>query len=152
MKRIHKILIVVLIILIAIIAIFSFSGNSTPTGDGPSYNASALNENLSIDMDKWQYDEDNDIYYQIGLVYCLNPEDTSYESCGIYVPGKYFNANESSNGTYSCSVNENAQVGNYTAASAPIVMPVNTPGYSSCTAPTSYNAQDVKDYTDAGFI
>ena len=152
MKRIHKILIVVLIILIAIIAIFSFSGNSTPKGDGPSYNASALNENLSIDMDKWQYDEDNDIYYQIGLVYCLNPEDTSYESCGIYVPGKYFDANESSNGTYSCSVNENAQVGNYTAASAPIVMPVNTPGYSSCTAPTSYNAQDVKDYTDAGFI
>ena len=103
-------------------------------------------------MNNWQYDETNNIYYQIGLVYCMNPEDTAYESCGIYVPGEYFDGTKNSNGTYTCSVNENAQVGNYTAGSAPIVMPVNTPGYSSCAAPTSYNAGEVKDYTDEGFI
>ena len=43
-------------------------GNSTPTGEGPSYNASALTNTLSIDMNNWQYDETNDIYYQIGLI------------------------------------------------------------------------------------
>lgn len=152
MKKIHYILIIILVILIAVVGAYALMGNSTPTGDGPSYNASALTEKLSIDMNNWNYDETNDIYYQIGLVYCMNPEDTSYESCGIYVPGKYFDGTKNSNGTYTCAVNSNAQVGNYSASSAPIVMPVNTPGYSSCTAPTSNSTDDAKDYTDAGFI
>ena len=48
-------------------------------------------------MNNWQYDETNNIYYQIGLVYCMNPEDTAYESCGIYVPGEYFDGTKNSN-------------------------------------------------------
>ncbi|MBQ9160301.1 MAG: hypothetical protein IJ122_03125 [Methanobrevibacter sp.] len=152
MKTLHKILIIVVVVLIAIAGVMAFTGNSQPQGEGISYNATALSEKLSIDMDNWNYDETNDIYYQIGLVYCAEPEDTSYESCGIYVPGKYFTGSENSNGTYTCTLNENAQVGNYSASSAPIVIPVNTPGYSSCAAPTSYSGDSVKDYTDAGFI
>ena len=31
-------------------------------------------------------------------------------------------------------------------------MPINTVGYSAQKAPTRYNAKEVKDYTDAGFI
>ena len=152
MKTLHKILIIVVVVLIAIAGVMAFTGNSTPQGEGISYNATALSEKLSIDMDNWNYDETNDIYYQIGLVYCAEPEDTSYESCGIYVPGKYFTGTENSNGTYTCTLNENAQVGNYSASSAPIVIPVNTPGYSSCAAPTSYSGDSVKDYIDEGFI
>ena len=152
MEKLHKIAIIALIIIIAIVGVFFLMGNSTPAGDGPSYNTSVLTNNLSIDMNNWQYDETNDIYYQIGLVYCMNPEDTAYQSCGIYVPGKYFDGTKNSNGTYSCKINENNKVENYTAGSAPIVMPVNTPGYSSCAAPTSYKSGEVKDYTDAGFI
>lgn len=152
MKQLHKISIFAFILVIVVMGIFSFMGNAMPTGDGPSYDANVLTDNLSIDMNNWQYDETNDIYYQIGLVYCMNPEDTAYESCGIYVPGKYFDGTKNSNGTYTCNVNEKTKVGNYTATSAPIVIPVNTPGYSACTAPTSYNANEVKDYTNAGFI
>lgn len=150
MKKIHY-LIIIIIIIIAVGLAFFIIGNSTPSGDGPSYNASALSK-LSINMNNWNYDETNDIYYQIGLVYCLNSENTSYESCGIYVPGKYFDATKNSNGTYTCKLNENEKVGNYSSSSAPIVMPVNTPGYSACTAPTSYNANEVKEYTDEGFV
>ncbi|MBR3214436.1 MAG: hypothetical protein IKF79_08015, partial [Methanosphaera sp.] len=101
MKKLHLI-IIALIILISIVGVFFLTGNSTSTGEGPSYNASALTNNLSVDMNNWQYDETNDIYYQIGLVYCMNPKDTAYESCGIYVPGKYFESSKNSNGTYSC--------------------------------------------------
>ena len=151
MEKKYKILIIIAVILIAIGGIVTLMGN-TPHGEGVSYNVTALNEKLSINMNNWNYDEENDVYYQIGLVYCVNPEDTNYESCGIYVPGKYFDGTKNSNGTYTCSVNENSKVGNYTAPSAPIVMPINTPGYSSCTAPTSYNSGEVADYTDAGFI
>ena len=146
------IIIIILIILIAIVGLVTLMDNSQQKGDGISYNATALSEKLSIDMNNWNYDETNDIYYQIGLTYCANPEDTNYESCGIYVPGKYFDATENSNGTYTCTINDNAKVGNYTASSAPIVMPVNTPGYSSCKAPVNYNSGEVKEYTDAGLI
>ncbi|SDA58994.1 subtype A tannase [Methanobrevibacter millerae] len=153
MKDIYKAIIIIGILAIAIGSIFAFTGSNThPTGNGISYNATALSEKLSIDMNNWSYDETNDIYYQIGLVYCSEPEDINYESCGIYVPGKYFQASKNANGTYSCTVKSDGKVGNYTASEAPIVMPVNTPGYSSCKAPTSYNAGEVKDYTDAGFI
>ena len=152
MKRLHKILILAVILIIAIAGAFALFSKNTPTGDGPSYNASALTQKLSIDMNNWSYDSDNDVYYQIGLVYCMNPKDTAYESCGIYVPGKYFDGTKNSNGTYTCTVKDSQKVGNYTASTAPVVMPVNTPGYSSCAAPTSYNAGEVKEYTDAGFI
>ena len=148
----HKIIIALIIVIIAIAGAFALMGNNASKGEGSSYNASALNEKLAINMDNWSYDETNDIYYQIGLVYCMNPKDTDYESCTIYVPGKYFEATKNSNSTYSCTLKSDARVGNYTASDAPIVIPVNTPGYSSCKAPTSYNADEVKDYTDAGFI
>jgi len=152
MKTIYKLIIIIVILAIAIGCALTLNGsNNQAHGDGPSYNVTALNE-LAINMNNWSYDKTNDIYYQIGLKYCLNPEDTTYESCGIYVSGKYFEATENSDGTYTCTIKKDAKVGNYTATEAPIVMPINTPGYSSCTAPTSYNAEEVKQYTNAGFI
>ena len=136
MKKIHKILIIAVILIIAIAGAFTLFSKNAPTGDGPSYNVSALTQKLSVNMNNWSYDSQNDMYYQIGLVYCLNPKNTAYESCGIYVPGKYFDGTKNSNGTYTCTVKDSEKVGNYTASTAPIVMPVNTPGYSSCAAPT----------------
>ena len=152
MKKIHTILIIAVIVLIAIGCVLTLTGTSQQKGEGISYNESALAEKLSINMNNWNYDETNDIYYQIGLIYCAEPEDTAYESCGIYVPGKYFEGTKNSNGTYTCTIKEDAKVGNYTSSSAPIVIPVNTPGYSSCAAPTSFSGSQVKDYTDEGFI
>ena len=152
MKKLHKIILILIIAVIIICGVFALTNSSQAKGNGVSYNTTALSEKLSIDMDNWNYDENNDIYYQIGLVYCLNPEDTDYESCGIYVPGKYFDGVKNSNGTYSCTINENNKIGNYSAKTAPIVMPVNTPGYSSSKAPTSFSGKSVSDYADAGFI
>ncbi len=152
MEKLYKIILISFIVLMVIVGAFLLMGNYSHVGEGQSYNATALSNNLSVNMDNWRYDETNDIYYQIGLVYCMNPENVTYESCGIYVPGKYFDGTKISNGTYVCKINESAKVGNYTAGSAPIVMPVNTPRYSACTAPTSYKADKVKAYTDEGFI
>ncbi len=99
MKTLHKILILIVILLVIVGGAYAFFGNSQPQGEGISYNSSALSEKLTINMNNWSYDETNDIYYQIGLIYCANPEDTDYESCGIYVPGKYFEGTENGNGT-----------------------------------------------------
>ena len=121
--------------------------------DSANYNVDVaeLTDKLTIDNSNWNYDADNNIYYQLGIPYCTHPEAEEYESLGIYVPGDYFNANENPNGTYTCSV-INTNVGNYSATTAPIVMPINTPGYSAQEAPSSYNANEVKKFTDAGFI
>ena len=124
----------------------------TNNTNSSSYNVDVLTEKLSINMSNWNYDSSNDIYYQLGLVYCVDPATTTYESLGIYVPGEYMNGVANSNGKYTCTVNNVNSVGNYTAATAPIVIPVNTAGYSAQAAPTSYNSNTVKAYLNEGFI
>ena len=103
-----------------------------------------------IDMTKWQYNEDDDVYYQTGISYCADPADASYETLAVFVPGAYMNAVDNGDGTYSCELNDSGKVNGYTAFTAPIVMPINTPGYSAQNALTEYT--DVSSYMDAGFV
>ena len=69
----------------------------------------------------------------------------------FFVPAAYMNAKDNGDGTFTCTINNQAAVKGYTADSAPIVIPVNTPGYSAMAAPTDY-VTDSASYTDAGFI
>ena len=91
-----------------------------------------------VDQTAWQYNGDDDVYYQIGISYCETPADTAYETLAIFVPGMYMTATENGDGTYTCEINPDAAVGAYTAETAPIVMPINTPGYTAMAALTSY--------------
>ena len=110
--------------------------------------ASAVPE--TIDMSKWQYNADNDVYYQIGISYCASPADSAYETLAVFVPGAYFSASDNGDGTWTCKMNTDETIQGYTAETAPIVLPVNTPGYSAMAALTSYT--DVSEYTDEGFV
>lgn len=104
-----------------------------------------------IDQTKWKYQKEDNVYWQVGISYCSNPADTQYETLGIYVPGAYMNAKENGDGTYTCTINQKEKVGNYTADTAPVVIPVDTPGYSAMAAPTDYNSK-VSAYTNEGFV
>ena len=104
-----------------------------------------------IDATKWKYNSDDKVYWQTGISYCADPADEEYEMLGIFVPAAYMNAKDNGDGTFTCTINSQAAVKGYTADSAPIVIPVNTPGYSAMTAPTDYVA-DSASYTAAGFI
>ena len=110
----NKIIIIIIAIIICLIAVGAFYNIQTKSNDLNSY---ALNEkdikNLTLNMTKWNYDEENDIYYQINVSYCTKPATWEYETLGIYVPGKYFDGVKNSNGTYNCSLNTKNQVGNY---------------------------------------
>lgn len=107
---------------------------------------------LAIDMGTWNHDDDNDVWWQIGLQYCTKPASTTYETLGLYVPGAYLTGTANGDGTYSCTVNESGSVGDYTASSAPFVLPVNTAGYSAQAAPTSYSSNGITSYTSEGII
>ena len=103
-----------------------------------------------IDNTKWQYNEEDDVYYQLGIQYCENPADTDYEELAIIIPAAYMDATDNGDGTYTCTLNTTAEVNGYTAETAPIVFPVNTPGYAAQSPMTEYSS--VSDYTDSGFI
>lgn len=104
-----------------------------------------------IDATKWNYNAEDGVYWQVGIAYCENPADLTYETLGIFVPEAYMTAEENGDGTYTCTINTNGTAENYTAQTAPIVIPVNTPGYMAMEAPTEY-VEAAADYTDAGFI
>ena len=75
-----------------------------------------------IDNTKWLYNEEDNVYYQIGIQYCENPADLNYETLAVYIPGEYMDATDNGDGTYTCEINYENTAGssNYTAATAPI--------------------------------
>lgn len=126
---------------------------STPAAtQTPADNYQQNTAALTFDGGKWSYDADHDVYWQIQVAYCAAPQASDYETMGIYVPGAYMTATANADGTYTCKVNTEGKVGNYTATSAPIVIPVNTPGYSASAAPTEYAYDSISDYMTAGLI
>ena len=109
-----------------------------------------------IDMAKWQYEAADDVYWQVGLSYAATPADSSCETMGIFVPGAYFTGTDNGDGTWTCTVKESGSAGQYTALTAPLILPVNTPGYAAMAAPAGYGSSmgygSISDYTSAGMI
>ena len=125
------------------------AATTEPAADTTQTDAVAV---LTFNNKGWNYDAEHDVYWQIGVQYVANPETTEYESLGIYVPGVYLTATANGDGTYTASLNGAGTVNGYTVATAPIVLPVNTPGYAAQKAPTAYSYESVASYMAAGFI
>lgn len=133
-----------------------YASEANAQGNPPVVTAVAqipeASSSLHVDNTKWNYDETNDIYYQIGLVYCAKPQATEYESLAVYVPGAYMQGVKNPDGTYTFQINPKAKVGNYTTVTAPVVMPVNTGGYAAQKAPSSYDGTGLSTYLSQGFV
>ena len=104
-----------------------------------------------VDNSKWQYNTDDNVYYQIGISYAASPTDASQQTLSIFVPGDYMSASDNGDGTYTCTIKTDTKVGNYSSKTAPIVIPINTPGYSAMSALTEYSS-DAATYTAQGMI
>lgn len=113
-----------------------------------------LNEfsSLALDTKSWKYDEANDVYYQLGLTYCKNPASEQYESLAVFVPGAYFEGEKGSRDNYTCTVKEDGAVGSFTAATAPVLMPLNSGNLSPQACPTAYDANGLANYLKAGYV
>lgn len=55
-------------------------------------------------------------------------------------------------GTYTCQISDKGKVGEYTARTAPVIMPVNTGGYAAQKAPSSYAPKGLNTYLSQGFV
>ncbi|MER6084307.1 esterase [Streptomyces sp. NPDC001833] len=130
----------------------AFAGTSSPDSSSSTSTASSA-YSLEFDSTAWSYDAANDVYYQLGKVYVANPATTDYENLSIYVPGAYLRATANSDGTtYTATVDPKGTVGAYSGRTAPIVIPVNTPGYAAQKPATSYSYSSVSQYLKAGHI
>ncbi|MCD8091046.1 MAG: dockerin type I domain-containing protein, partial [Clostridiales bacterium] len=130
---------------------FVFGADEYLAEDEESVSADLSSDGLTFDSEAWQYSSSYDVYYQTGVVYCADPYDTSYESFGIYVPGAYMNMTANQDGTYTFMGFTDTAIGEYTADTAPIVIPVNTAGYAAQAAPTGFSS-GVSAYTDEGIV
>ncbi len=108
---------------------------------------------LALDMSAWRLDADNGVWWQVGVTYCANPATLDYETLGIYVPQAYMTGTANADGeTYTCALDTAGKAGSYTCATAPVVIPVNTAGYSAQPAPTSYSYDSLASYIEAGLV
>ena len=87
-------------------------------------------------MAKWRYNKEYDLYYQVGIGYCETPADERYEQLAVFVPGAYMDAADNGDDSYTCKLNDSAQLSGYTALNAPVTMEIHTPGYAAAEALT----------------
>ena len=125
------------------------SGSGTSSAGGSGTAATGV---LALNNAGWSHDAENDVYYQIGLSYVASPAAPDYETLGIYVPGTYFTGTDNGDGTHKVTINTSGSVNGFTPATAPVVLPVNTPGYASQKPPSQYSYDSISDYMAAGFI
>ena len=136
------------VICLLIICAVLLSGCNADKGNPAAQTEGKLSK---IDMTKWQYNAEDDVYWQVGIIYCSSPADENYENLGIYVPGAYMTGTGNGDGTYTCEIDSSGAAGGFTAETAPIVIPVDTPGYAAMAAPTGYSS-NTSSYTNAGFV
>ena len=72
-----SIIVLLVLVLGGLIFYFIKSNNSNSSSNNSSVSVTSQknsNGSYSLDLDnsKWNYDESNNIYYQIGVVYCSN--------------------------------------------------------------------------------
>ena len=128
------------------------SRTSGTTTSSSSVSGTAATGALVLNNAGWSHDAVNDVYYQIGLSYVTSPAAPDYETLGIYVPGAYFTGTDNGDGAYEVTVNASGSINGFTSATAPVVLPVNTPGYASQKPPTQYSYESISEYMAAGFI
>lgn len=121
----------------------------------------AVVTNLSKpEKNKWKYLENGKLYYQLGIDYCEKPADERYEKLSVFVPAEYMDATANGDGTYTCELKGDAKSGSYTAADAPIVMPIETTGYYAAEALTDDIPaealgglfEQIAEYTSQGMV
>ncbi len=121
--------------------------------------ASPVTKLPKLDMSKWAYNADSDMYYQLGIIYCETPADESYEQLAVFVPGTYMSATDNGDGTFTCALTDKKEENGYTAGNAPIVMPINTEGYAAAEPLTKEVVtahegilEEIAEYTSQGFV
>ena len=150
-KRLTTILLTTTSSLLLLTACSAQKTDNTASNPTSTISSGDVKTTLSkIDNTKWKYNSSDKVYYQIGISYVANKASDN-QTLSIFVPEEYLSATDNGDDTYTATLNTDAKVGNYTSKTAPVVIPINTPGYSSMAALTDYS-NEAATYTKEGFI
>lgn len=128
------------------------ASTSTSSGGASSTTPAAGGLPKAVDRRAWRYDADHDVYYQLSCTYVAKPQAPELETLAVLVPGRYLHGTPNGDGTYTVSVDGSGTVGGHTAQTAPIAMPVDTPGYAGQRPMNSYSYDDAAELLEAGLV
>ncbi|WP_127841677.1 subtype A tannase [Actinomyces wuliandei] len=134
------------------LAACSAGGSAGSGSSAAATQVATTSPELALDSAAWSYDSEGDVYYQLGVSYVADPQAPDYETLCICVPGPYMEASDNGDGTYTAAVSAQGSVADLTAQTAPVVLPVNTPGYSAQAPLSEYSYETVQSYMEAGLI
>ena len=141
---------IIIAVIVAIIVILIGAGTSIYSKNNIPSAKSDIDFN--IDMSKWKYDKENNVFYQIGVRYCENSIKSENENMSIYVPGEYLKGSKNNDETYTCKVNKNGKKSGYKSTEAPIIIPIETNLNIAQEPHKNYNYDYISDYIDLGYI
>ena len=147
MNRIINIIVVVIIVAIVIaigVGTSIYAKNNIPSAKSDI--------DFNIDMSKWKYDKENNVFYQIGVKYCENSSKSENETMSIYVPGEYFKDTKNDDETYTCVLNESGEKSGHKASETPVIIPIDTNINISQKPHKEYNYSSISAYMDLGYI
>lgn len=103
-----------------------------------------------LDMNKWQYNAKDKVYYQTGIVYAKTPNAPKYQKMALFVPEEYMNCKKNSDNLFSCEKNPDGRVSWCNIKRAPIFFEINSPDFASTPALNEY--KDYSRYTKLGMV
>lgn len=138
------------IILMSLLVIFGAIGTSIYSKRySPSENSKI---NYYFDMSNWNYDEENNVYYQLNVNYCEKSKINENQKFDIYVPGEYLIGKKINDEKYKCDVNDNGQKTGYNAKSAPMIISIQSEESIEQKTHKKYDFEEISNYINEGYI
>ncbi len=149
MKK-NKIFNAISIIIMSLLVIFGAIGTSIYSKRNTPSEKSKFN--FYFDMSKWNYDEKNNVYYQLNIDYCEKSKLNENEKFDIYVPGEYLIGKKNNDGMYKCEINTKGQKAGYNVESAPMIISIEAEESIEQRTHKKYNYEEISDYINEGYI
>ena len=107
---------------------------------------------FDFDMNDWEYDSQNNVYYKMGVEYCENSKKEENEKFEIYVPGEYLIGKKNEDGKYNCEINKKGIKSGYTPESSPMIIAVQGEENVEQKLHENYNYEEISNFINEGYI
>ena len=107
---------------------------------------------FDFDMNNWDYDSQNNVYYKMSVEYCENSKKEENEKFEIYVPGEYLIGKQNEEGKYDCEINKQGMKAGYTPESSPMIIAIQGEENIEQKLHENYNYKEISRFINEGYI
>ena len=149
MKK-NRILDIMGIIIMSLLIILGAEGTSIYSKKNTPSEKSKFN--FYFDMNNWNYDEINNVYYKLNVDYCEKSKINENQKFDIYVPGEYLTGIKSYNEKYKCEISTKNEKSGYNAKSAPMIISIQSEESTEQKIHTKYDFEEISNYINEGYV